>query len=61
MTGRVFEQKQNVADATFFAQFDQALLQAQAGSVIDRCRVGGRRSKAFATNLTDQKESKESS
>ena len=32
---RVFEQKKNVADAAFLAQFDQALLQAQAGGVID--------------------------
>jgi hypothetical protein len=30
----MFEQKEDVADTAFLAQFDQALLQAQAGGVI---------------------------
>ena len=36
---RMFEQKQNVADAAFLAQFHQALLQAQAGRVVNRAEL----------------------
>ena len=36
---RMFEQKKNVADAVFFAQIDQALLQPQAGGVIERAEL----------------------
>ena len=36
---RVFEQEKNVADAPFLAQFHQALLQAQAGSVVNRAEL----------------------
>ena len=36
---RVFEQKQDVADAPFLAQFDQALLKTQAGSVVNRAEL----------------------
>jgi hypothetical protein len=31
----MFEQQQDIADAVFFAQFDEAQLQAQAGGVVD--------------------------
>jgi hypothetical protein len=33
--GRMFEQKQDIADLLFFAQVDQLLLQAQAGGVVN--------------------------
>ena len=37
--GRMFEQQQDIADAVFLAQFDEALLQAQAGGVIERAEL----------------------
>ena len=38
----MFEQQQDVADAAFFAQFDEALLQAQAGGVVDGAELEDR-------------------
>jgi hypothetical protein len=38
----VFEQQQNVTDAAFFAQFDQASLQAQACGVVDGAELEDR-------------------
>jgi len=32
----MFKQQKNVADATLFAQFNQAPLQAEAGSIVNR-------------------------
>ena len=36
---RVFEQQQDIADAAFFAQVDEALLQAEAGGVVNRSEL----------------------
>ena len=35
----MFEQKQHVADASGFAEFDQFLLDAQSGSVVDTAEL----------------------
>jgi hypothetical protein len=48
---RVFEQEKNVADAPFLAQFDEALLQAQARGVVDRAELEDRDQELFATDL----------
>ncbi len=36
---RMFEQKKNIADAALLAQFDEALLQAKASSVVNRSEL----------------------
>jgi hypothetical protein len=48
----VFEQQQNVTDAAFFAQFDQALLQAQACGVVDGAELEDRDHKLLGYGLT---------
>ena len=52
--GRMFEQQQNIADAAFFAQFDQPLLQAQASGVVERAELeDGDQKRFWPRNFTD--------
>ena len=50
---RMFEQQQDVADASFFAQLDQALLQAEAGGVVDGAELEDGDQNSLATDFTD--------
>ena len=51
---RMFQQKKNVTDASFFAQFDQLLLQTQARGVVDRAELEDGDQDRFATDRRDK-------